>query len=47
MVGGNKKFIMTDYAYDINCVFEGSLNVEFKEGETAIITGYCPNIANK
>lgn len=48
MDGGlNKRFTITDNTYDINCRYEGTTAAELKEGETTIITGYCPNVQSK
>lgn len=45
--GLNKRFTITDNTYDISCRYEGTTAAELKEGETTIITGYCPNVQVK
>ena len=45
--GLNKNFIITDTINDLKCRFEGFTTTELKEGDTAVITAYCPNTDNK
>ena len=45
--GLNKKFIITDTINDLKCRFEGFTTTELKEGDTAVITAYCPDINSK
>jgi hypothetical protein len=35
---------MTDFKEEVNIIYKGIVKFEFKEGETLIITGYCPDL---
>jgi cytochrome c-type biogenesis protein CcmE len=40
-------FVLTDQRNELNCSFEGFTKGEFKEGETTLVKGYCPNLSNR
>lgn len=41
------RFTITDFKNNIEVFYTGAMKFEFKEGETIVITGYCPDIKNK
>ena len=45
--GIEKKFKITDNAYDINCIYNGGSKNEFREGELLVMESYCPNMSKK
>ncbi len=41
------KFVITDFNKEIDVYFNGLSKFEFKEGETVVLTAYCPDVKNK
>lgn len=37
------KFTLTDHKNSLEFYYKGHLKFEFKEGETIVVTGYCPD----
>lgn len=42
-----KDFVLTDHRNDLSCSYEGFTKGEFREGETTLVKGYCPNMENR
>jgi hypothetical protein len=38
---------LTDYKNQLDFYYKGHMKFEFKEGETIVITGYCPDKSKK
>ena len=38
---------MTDFKEELDVVYKGLTKFEFKEGETLVMTAYCPDLTNR
>lgn len=41
------RFIVTDFSEEIEVFYKGFAKFEFKEGETIVLTAYCPDLTNR
>lgn len=42
-----KDFVLTDARNELECTYNGMVKEEFKEGETTLVQGYCPDLQHK
>eukprot|EP01017_Pseudomicrothorax_dubius_P032931 TRINITY_DN435_c0_g2_i2.p1 TRINITY_DN435_c0_g2~~TRINITY_DN435_c0_g2_i2.p1 ORF type:complete len:206 (-),score=30.05 TRINITY_DN435_c0_g2_i2:169-786(-) len=41
------RFVLTDFENEVHVLYTGLNKFEYKEGETLVLTGYCPDIRQK
>lgn len=41
------RFVITDFKEEIEVFYKGITKFEFKEGETIVLTAYCPDIKER
>lgn len=41
------RFIITDFKEEIDVFYKGITKFEFKEGETIVLTAYCPDLKER
>lgn len=39
--------MLTDFDNEVEVFYRGETKYEFKEGETMVLTAYCPDISNR